>query len=421
MAGTPSNSMNLNATISGLANWDGVSILSVTPLSQYSTLAAGSNKTVANITPGTIGQVLTSNGPSALPTYQNAAAGGIVTIDGNSGSITGTTVTIESNSAQGTPRFVNSSATSVLDFVDANDNLILGAGSGNGSITGNNNFILSTNSATVLSSANGNIGMGYECYTNLSSGMNNISIGTNASTDITSAADGINIGRQSGNQIATGVEFVNIGLNAGHGNTGADSYNININCAGQAGDTSVLRIGNLTGTGSGKVAQAYIQGITGNTVSNPELVTINSSTGQLGVSASSGAPTTSTSWTPTVVGSSSAGTATYSIQQGNYAQFGCMVLASFSLSWTGGTGTGILEIGGIPVAPASASALRCFGVLAVGSLTLPALTADVYCTADGLDSSTTFFCQVTTSSGGSANINYAASGIVYGSILYFTA
>ncbi len=78
MAATPTNAMNLNSTISGLVNWDGNSVMSVTPLTQFCTLAAGSNKTLAMITPGTVGQVLTSAGPGAFPSYQTPSGGDVV-------------------------------------------------------------------------------------------------------------------------------------------------------------------------------------------------------------------------------------------------------------------------------------------------------------------------------------------------------
>jgi hypothetical protein len=70
MAGTPSNAMNLNSTTSGLVNWDGVSVMSSTGLTQYDTLAAGSSNTIHNVAVGTAGQVLTSNGANMYPTYQ---------------------------------------------------------------------------------------------------------------------------------------------------------------------------------------------------------------------------------------------------------------------------------------------------------------------------------------------------------------
>jgi hypothetical protein len=56
------------------------------------TTTTGALQSIAGV--GTSGQVLTSNGAGALPTFQAAASGGITTIDGDSGSVTGSTVTI---------------------------------------------------------------------------------------------------------------------------------------------------------------------------------------------------------------------------------------------------------------------------------------------------------------------------------------
>lgn len=70
---TPANSMNQSGA-SGIVNWDGVSIESTTVLTQYSTLTAASSNTINNVSPGVSGTVLTSNGPSAQPTYQSSGA-----------------------------------------------------------------------------------------------------------------------------------------------------------------------------------------------------------------------------------------------------------------------------------------------------------------------------------------------------------
>jgi Pectate lyase superfamily protein len=59
-------------------------------------------------------------------------------------------------------------------------------------------------------------------------------------------------------------------------------------------------------------------------------------------------PSTPTTFTPTIVGSTTAGSATYSTQEGYYTRIGNVVYYSISLAWTGGTGTGNLYIGGLP-------------------------------------------------------------------------
>lgn len=70
MAAKPSNAINLNSTTSGLVNFDGTSSFGTTALTQYYTLVGASSNTVTSVAPGTTGQVLTSGGASANPSYQ---------------------------------------------------------------------------------------------------------------------------------------------------------------------------------------------------------------------------------------------------------------------------------------------------------------------------------------------------------------
>ena len=53
-------------------------------------------------------------------------------------------------------------------------------------------------------------------------------------------------------------------------------------------------------------------------------------------------------WTPTIVGSTSAGTANYSIRVGNYTRIGDFVRLQFTVAWSGGTGAGSLRVSGLP-------------------------------------------------------------------------
>ena len=53
-------------------------------------------------------------------------------------------------------------------------------------------------------------------------------------------------------------------------------------------------------------------------------------------------------WTPTVVGLSTAGTATYSTQNGRYTKIGRQVFVEALVNWSGGTGTGDFAITGLP-------------------------------------------------------------------------
>ncbi len=53
-------------------------------------------------------------------------------------------------------------------------------------------------------------------------------------------------------------------------------------------------------------------------------------------------------FTPTVIGSTTAGTATYSTQSGIYTKIGRLVTATIFLGYAGGTGTGDLSLSGLP-------------------------------------------------------------------------
>jgi hypothetical protein len=53
-------------------------------------------------------------------------------------------------------------------------------------------------------------------------------------------------------------------------------------------------------------------------------------------------------FTPTLIGASTAGTTTYSAQQGNYTRIGNMVHCVFCVNITAATGTGLLQFGAFP-------------------------------------------------------------------------
>ncbi|MBO9624177.1 MAG: hypothetical protein J7500_15825 [Sphingomonas sp.] len=59
------------------------------------------------------------------------------------------------------------------------------------------------------------------------------------------------------------------------------------------------------------------------------------------------------SWTPTIIGSTTAGTATYTTQRGHYSVSGRMVSFMAEIVWSGHTGTGDLRVTGFPFSPLS--------------------------------------------------------------------
>ena len=115
-------------------------------------------------------------------------------------------------------------------------------------------------------------------------------------------------------------------------------------------------------------------------------------------------------FTPTIEGSSTAGTASYSAQSATYTKVGRWVQFQIYLVWTGGTGTGELRVGGLPFTAAA-------GTSAYGGVTIPfmsdvALTASNYCSGAYVLSSDNKIRFIQTPVGGGAvsAISYDAAG-----------
>lgn len=58
-------------------------------------------------------------------------------------------------------------------------------------------------------------------------------------------------------------------------------------------------------------------------------------------------------WTPTIIGTTSAGTGTYSTQSGTYTRVGRVITFNLVLVWTAHTGTGNIRVNGLPFTPSS--------------------------------------------------------------------
>lgn len=143
------------------------------------------------------------------------------------------------------------------------------------------------------------------------------------------------------------------------GTPSAVSNNLGIATVGQGGTggSSWTNHGLLVGSGTSAL-NALAVGAThsvlmGTTGSHPSFTT----TGTPYVSSISfdaGANSLATyavgTWTPTVVGGSTAGTTTYTLQTGNYIKIGRLVFLSFRIDITAATGTGAALFGGLPFA-----------------------------------------------------------------------
>ncbi len=123
------------------------------------------------------------------------------------------------------------------------------------------------------------------------------------------------------------------------------------------------------------------------------------------------------SFTPVVVGSSTAGTATYAAQNGRYVKIGRAVSFNLYCDWSAGTGTGDLYIGGLPYV---ADAAAIFPACAIGETSGISLAATGIMTARVQISTTLIFLSQYALGGGSASaVSYDGSGYVVLSGTYY--
>jgi hypothetical protein len=222
------------------------------------------------------------------------ATSGITTIDGDSGSITGSTVTIyadvAANNCGSTVRFVNSGTTSTLNVTDSS--------------TGRNTFIGLAAGNPSIGIGNFNTGLGNLCFEAITSSSNNVGMGVSALNALTSGTgDNTGIGEGSLSNLVTGSYNTALGQGAGGNYNSSESSNITIGNAGITGDSNVIRIGNQ-GSGAAEQNKCFIAGIEGVSVSNLNYVTINTATGQLGSVASIPSSITITGDSGSMTGSS---------------------------------------------------------------------------------------------------------------------
>lgn len=288
---------------------------------------------------------------------------GIQTINGNTGSITGTTVTIFTNPdlLGGTWRFVNADSTSVLMIDDDNGNMVLG----------NSSWSIG---ATTASS---NTGYGRSCMVGITSGFTNLGIGNSTLVNIT-----------------TGDFNCAFGTNSGGDLSSDDSSNLCIGNNGVSGDNNVLRIGRQ-GTGNLEQNQCYIAGIAGVSVSNTQLATIDSTTGQMGstltpsvtsITLSSGNALSNYvegTWTPGISFGGGTTGITYAQQSGFYTRIGNQVFCRFFVALSNkGSSTGSAKITGLPITANSNANILAFKLGVTSNLTFTTLNTSAGCQGD---------------------------------------
>jgi len=121
-------------------------------------------------------------------------------------------------------------------------------------------------------------------------------------------------------------------------------------------------------------------------------------------------------WTPTIEGTSTAGTTSYSSRNARYTKVGRMVTISTYVSWNSGTGTGNLRMSNLPFPHGGGNT---YGAVTLSEFDSVAMTANYYSTAYiGDASSNIFFEQAPTGGGATIAIPFDAAGAVILTAIY---
>lgn len=201
--------------------------------------------------------------------------------------------------ANTTVKFVGTAATLTQDF--GLTNLLVGtpgtaaSGSSNVSLgldaldilsTGSFNSCIGKDSAKLLTTGSNNTFIGALVGNRATTGSYNTVLGSQSFTNYTasgSSPDGnVVVGGSAATSLSTGRYNCILGHASGNTISGADSSNILILNPGVSGQSNAVKIG-TQGSGLGQQNKCYIAGITGVTTTSSKLVTINSSTTEMGV------------------------------------------------------------------------------------------------------------------------------------------
>ena len=188
--------------------------------------------------------------------------------------------------AGSTVLFSGAGNTVQLEVTDNVNNTIIGANSGNATLTGVSNTVLGANSALALTTGFSNTIVGQNAAPAIQSSVNNVIIGQETATDLVSGSANVIVGESSAINLVSGGSNVIIGADSGTAYTTNESSNIIIGRSnlGTVGESHVLRIGVATGVvNPGELNKSFIAGIRGITPDvNDGIPVYISSTGQLG-------------------------------------------------------------------------------------------------------------------------------------------
>lgn len=269
-----------------------------------------------------------------------------------------------------------------------------------------------------------NVAVGNTALLSLTTGPGNVAVGALSLTDCTTGQANTAVGTDSLETLITGSHNIALGYQAGLNYVGAEGSNILIGNAGVAAESNKIRIG-TSGTGTGLQNQCFIAGVAGVTVSNLNVVTINTATGQLGsevlptsvitLDGDTGAATGSTILLAgghnitTAAGGSTvtfnvSGTTQHSLLLGN---------ATGSINSLGVATNGQLAIGSTGADPVLASLTAGSGISVTpgaGSITIASTVTPGIVTLDGDSGSATGDPVLVTASAAGGSLSFSGAG-----------
>jgi len=244
-------------------------------------------------TPEILGGTITSPGGSITVGYVSpnitldvAAGSGIQQIDGDTGSVTGSTINLLGNvSAGNTVSFDGSASTMTLNVTDsARVNTFIGLNAGNSTTTGGNNIAIGGDPVAAaaplasLSTGQFNIAIGGDgTGAFITSGSDNVIIGS-SSFFLSNGTNNTIIGSRSSTDDGGSYNLFLGAHSASAYNSEGASSNILLMNAGITGDNNTIRIG-TQGTGNGQQNKCFVAGVTGTTSTGTNVIV--SSSGQL--------------------------------------------------------------------------------------------------------------------------------------------
>ena len=171
-------------------------------------------------------------------------------------------------------------------ITSGNRNTAVGNGALQAETVGFYNTAIGNGALATQNGASYNTAIGHLALSSETTGEVNTAIGESACRTQNGATQNSAFGQASLENVITGSHNTCLGYATGFAYTSTESSNICVgsDVQGTIGESNTTRIGNQ-GSGSNQQNKCFIAGIVGVTTSNTEYVTINSSTGQLGVSA----------------------------------------------------------------------------------------------------------------------------------------